>query len=229
MSNPNPDEIRDDIERTRAELGQDVDALADKVTPSKIAERQTRKMRRTLTSVKDRVMGVASDVGDSAHDAMEHAGEAVADAPQKVASTTRGNPIAVGLIAFGVGWLAASLIPASRAEQRAAEQAKDAAAPLLDEAKDVAAEAADHLREPAKEAVGAVKDRAAEAVETVRDEGETAASQVQSEARHTAEQYTGAGDQPSAPPTQTPTQTAVPPQTAAPTTPPSVPPTQTSI
>ena len=213
MSNQHPDEIRDDIERTRAELGQDVDALADKVTPSKIAERQTRKMRRTLTSVKDRVMGVASDVTDSAHDAMEHAGDAVADAPQKVASTTRGNPIAVGLIAFGVGWLAASLIPASKAEQRAAEQAKDAAAPLIDEAKDVAAEAADHLREPARDAVDAVKERAAEAVETVRDEGETAAAQVQSEAKHTAEQYAGNGNQPSAPPAQTsmPTQTTMPP------------------
>ena len=56
----NPDEIRADIERTRAELGQDVDALADKVTPSKIAERQTRKVRRALTSVKDRVMPFVS-------------------------------------------------------------------------------------------------------------------------------------------------------------------------
>ena len=139
-----------------------------------------------------------------------HAGDAIADAPQKVASTTRGNPIAVGLIAFGVGWLAASLIPASKAEQRAAQQAKDAAAPLLDEAKDVAAEAADHLREPAKDAVGAVKERAAEAVETVRDEGETAASQVQSEAKHTAEQYAGGGSQPCVPPTQTSTPPSAP-------------------
>ena len=156
----NPDDLRRDIERTRVELGQDVDALADKVTPSKIAERQTRKVRRAMTSVKDRVMGVASDVTDSTHDAIEHAGDALADAPQKVVSGTRGNPIAVGLIAFGVGWLAASLIPASNVERRAADQAKDAAAPLLDEVKDVAAETADHLREPAKNAVDAVKDRA---------------------------------------------------------------------
>ena len=31
-----PDEIRANIERTRSELGSDVDALADKVNPSKI-------------------------------------------------------------------------------------------------------------------------------------------------------------------------------------------------
>ena len=34
MSN-NPDEIRADIERTRQELGRDVDALAEKVNPTK--------------------------------------------------------------------------------------------------------------------------------------------------------------------------------------------------
>jgi len=185
----NPDDLRRDIERTRVELGQDVDALADKVTPSKIAERQTRKVRRAMTSVKDRVMGVASDVTESTHDAIEHAGDALADAPQKVVSGTRGNPIAVGLIAFGVGWLAASLIPASNVERRAADQAKDAAAPLLDEVKDVAAETADHLREPAKNAVDAVKDRATEAVDTVREEGAAAADDVQTEAKHAAENH----------------------------------------
>ena len=185
----NPDDLRRDIERTRVELGQDVDALADKVTPSKIAERQTRKVRRAMTSLKERVMGVASDVTESTHDAIEHAGDAIADAPQKLASGTRGNPIAVGLIAFGVGWLAASLIPASNVERRAADQAKDAAAPLLEEVKDVAAETADHLREPAKNAVDAVKERAEEAVDTVREETTAAAEDVQVEAKHAAENH----------------------------------------
>ena len=36
-----PDAIREDIERTRRELGQDVDALSDKVNPGKIAQRQS--------------------------------------------------------------------------------------------------------------------------------------------------------------------------------------------
>ena len=60
----NPEEIREDIERTRADLGQDVDALADKVSPNKIAERQGRKVRNAVTSLKDRVMGAASDATD---------------------------------------------------------------------------------------------------------------------------------------------------------------------
>ena len=197
MSNPDvvrsddPDVIRADIERTQRELGQDVDALADKVNPAKAAQRQTDKVRRAAGRLKDRVMGTASDVGHSTEDAVGHAGEAVADAPRKVASATQGNPVAVGLIAFGVGLLAASLIPASRVEQQAAEKVKDAAAPLVDEAKDVAKESADHLREPAKEAAEAVKDRAKEGVETGKEEGQDAASQVQADAKHAADRQMG--------------------------------------
>jgi gas vesicle protein len=182
-----PDEIRNDIERTRMELGQDVDALADKVTPSKIAERQTRKVKRAFSRVTDRVMGSASDAVDSAQDAVGNA----ADVPHKAARATEGNPIAAGLIAFGVGMLVSSLIPATRQEQRLAEQAKEAAAPILDEAKDVATEAADHLREPAREAAESVKERAAEAAETVKSEGADAASTVQSDAKHAADRQMG--------------------------------------
>ena len=40
-----PDVIRADIEATRSQLSGDVDALADKVTPSKIVHRETRKVQ----------------------------------------------------------------------------------------------------------------------------------------------------------------------------------------
>ena len=36
-----PEQIREDIERTRAELSSDVDALTDKVSPSQVVHRQT--------------------------------------------------------------------------------------------------------------------------------------------------------------------------------------------
>ena len=197
-----PDEIRTDIERTRQELGQDVDALADKVNPGKVAQRQTEKVRNAATRVKDRVMGTASDVKervtgtasdlvDSTQSAAGQAGGTVADAPRKVASATQGNPLAVGLIAFGVGLLAASLVPASKPEQQAAEKAKGAAAPLVDEVKGAAKESADHLKEPAKGAAEAVTERAKEGVETVKAEGTEKASQVQADAKHAADRHTG--------------------------------------
>ena len=58
-----PDEIRADIERTRHDLGRDVDALADEVSPSKIVDRQVDKVRGAFTSVRERVMGAADDAG----------------------------------------------------------------------------------------------------------------------------------------------------------------------
>jgi ElaB/YqjD/DUF883 family membrane-anchored ribosome-binding protein len=178
-----PNEIRNDIEYTRRELGQDVDALADKVTPSKIAQRQTDKVRNAFTGVKDRVMGRAEGMRDAAMGAADSAGDAVTDAPHRMAETTRGNPMAVGLIAFGVGWLASSLIPASRPERRAAEKVKEAAAPLAHELGDVAKEAADNLRQPAQEAVDSVKASATDAAETVKEEGKGAAQNLKSDAQ----------------------------------------------
>jgi gas vesicle protein len=179
----NPDEIRSDIERTRRELGRDVDALGDKVTPSHVMHRQADKVKHAFGSAKDRVMGVASD----AKDAMVDASDAVTDAPHTVARQTQGNPIAVGLIAFGVGWLAASMLPASRKEAELASSIKDSAQPLVEEAKEAAMAAADDLRQPAQDAAQAVKDTASEAMQNVKDEAQGAAGDISdraAEAKH---------------------------------------------
>ncbi len=133
MSN-NPDEIRANIEATRRDLGEDVDALADKVSPTKIAERQVDKVKDGLRSAREHLMGSVSDAQDSVS-------SAVAGTANKTERAIKGNPLAVGLIAVGIGWLAASLIPASDAEKRIASNVKDAAQPLIDDlattAKDV--------------------------------------------------------------------------------------------
>jgi hypothetical protein len=52
-----PDEIRREIERTQANLSFDVDALAEKVTPSKIVERRVGRARSAASRWKDKVMG----------------------------------------------------------------------------------------------------------------------------------------------------------------------------
>lgn len=190
MTTNDPDEIRADIERTRAELGYDVDVLADKVTPSKIVHRQTSKVRDWFARGKDRVMGVASDTYETGTTKLSEAGEAIADAPRTVARQTQGNPLAVGLIALGVGWLVSSLIPSSEKEKELATTVKEKAEPLTHEVTDTAKEVAEHLRGPAEESVQAVKDTAADAAEHVKEEGASAASDLQEHAKQ------GMGDQP---------------------------------
>jgi len=178
-----PDQIRSDIESTRRELGSDVDALADKVNPAKAAQRQTDKVKDVFRTARDRVMGTADDLrGDAAH----VTGEASA-AVQTAVSKAQGNPFAVGLIAFGVGLLAASLVPASRKERDLAESVTDAAQPLVDEAKDVARDAADNLKQPAQDAAEAVKDSATEAYEHVASEATDAVDDVKQQSQQSTE------------------------------------------
>jgi len=177
------DKIRADIERTRGELGSNVDALADKVTPSKIMHRQTDKVKGALGSVKDQVLGVASDARDSVRDAASSTGDGVSTASDKAVAKAQGNPVAVGLIAFGVGLLVSSLIPASDKEKELATSVKDAAQPLLSQASDAAKEVADNLKEPAQQAAAAVKDTATEGVDAVKAEASTAAENVKGSAQ----------------------------------------------
>lgn len=178
-----PDVIRRNIEQTRAELSQDVNALGDKVSPASIAKRQGDKVRDGVGKVRDAVMGAASDVKDSTSSTAGSVGDAVSSAPGTVKAKARGNPLAAGVIAFGVGLLVASLIPASEKEQQAAEAIKEKAQPLVEQATEAAKEVAGNLKEPAQEAVEQVKSTATDAAETVKEEGKSSVADVKDQAQ----------------------------------------------
>lgn len=178
-----PDEIRANIERTRTELGSDVDALADKVNPSKIVDRQVDRVRGAFGSVRERVMGAADDAGSSLSGAASNVG----DVKDRVVAKAQGSPLAVGLIAFGVGLVVASLIPASSKEKDLAATVKDQAQPLVDQVTDVAKEVGEHLKEPAQDAMTAVKESAQDSVAAVKDEAQTAAGDAKDQAQHARE------------------------------------------
>jgi len=181
-STRDPDEIRADIERTRAELSSDVDALGDKVSPGQVAHRQAEKVRSAASGLKDRVTGTVSDGAGSAGSAASSVGDATSSLPGNAMDRARGNPLAAGLIAFGAGWLVASLLPSTRREQDLAQTAKDQSGPLVGEVKNVAQDAAANLKAPAQDAVTAVKDKATDAASSVRDQGQSAAQDLKSQA-----------------------------------------------
>lgn len=185
-----PEAIRADIERTRAELGSDVDALADKVTPSKIVERQKSKVHGAVRGLRDRLMGVADDTGSAASDLAHRAGDVAhhaGDVAHHATDKAKGSPLAVGLVAFGAGLVLASLIPPTRAERDAAAKAKEKAEPLVEQVKDVAQEVVSDLKEPATEAATALKDRATEAVQHITDDSKESAASVGDRARDAGE------------------------------------------
>jgi ElaB/YqjD/DUF883 family membrane-anchored ribosome-binding protein len=182
MSN-DPEQIRREIERTRTELSDNVNALGDKVNPGSIAKRQVGRVRGAATSVKDAVMGGTSDAADTGQQVATTMGDAVSNAPNAVARKAQGSPIAAGLIAFGAGLLVSSLLPASRVEQQAAEKVKDTAQPMVDDLTDTAKEVAENLKEPAQQAIEEVKSTATDAAATVKDEATSAADDVKSQAQ----------------------------------------------
>jgi Protein of unknown function (DUF3618) len=196
----NPDVIRADIEATRARLGTNVDAVADKVTPSHIVQRQSDKVKGSVKDavfgVKEKVMGAADHAAGNVHSAtgsagsrvgdagsaLADAGSAIGDAPAQVKAKAQGNPLAAGLIAFGAGLLVSSLIPASQKEREAAEALKTAAEPLKSELTDAAKNVAEGLKEPAQAAMENVKATAADATEHVKSEGQGAVADVKDKA-----------------------------------------------
>ena len=185
----NPDVIRADIEATRARLGTNVDAVADKVTPSHIVQRQTDKVKENVRDavfgVTEKVMGAADHTAGNVHSAtgsagthLGDAGAAIGDAPAQLKSRTQGNPMAAGLIAFGAGLLVSSLIPASQKEREAADALKTAAEPLTTELTEAAKNVAEGLKEPAQASMENVKASAADATEHVKAEGQGAVTDV---------------------------------------------------
>ncbi|WP_309075803.1 DUF3618 domain-containing protein [Paenarthrobacter sp.] len=179
----NPDALRADIEETRRRLSTNVDAVADKVTPSHIVNRRVDKIKTAVFGASDDVQHRASDVAHQAQDAVSGAVSDIGDAPQAITRKAQGSPIAAGLIAFGAGLLVSALIPPSDKEREAAQALKEAAQPLTEELSHAAQEVAEHLREPAQDAMQNVKDTATEAAANVKDEGQTAAADVQDRAQ----------------------------------------------
>ncbi|RAN73261.1 hypothetical protein B5P43_31185 [Bacillus sp. SRB_336] len=178
-----PEEIRTQIDATRSRLGSDVDALADKVSPTSIAHRQTQKIRGSVGRVRDRIMGSADDAGGAVQETAQQAGEAVKDLPHSVVRRTQGNPLAAGLIAFGTGWLMSALVPASESEKQAAQKVKEEAQPFIEEAGEAAKAIAADMKQPAQDAVEHMKDTAQESVENVKAESADAADGVKDRAK----------------------------------------------
>ena len=220
-----PDEIRADIERTRAALSDDVDDLAESIKPKNMAERQVGKVKEAASNIKDRVMGSDDDdysgsavgtVGDKASSAKEAvadrayaATDAVADkaygakdtvsekasdarevvrqAPRRMRRKAQGNPLAAGMIAFGLGMLVSSLIPSTEKEREAVSQLQENLEPVKEKASEVARGIGEALKPAARDAAESVKTTAQEGVESVKQEGQSAAADVKDQAQASKE------------------------------------------
>ncbi len=194
-----PEELREEIERTRQDLSRDVDLINEKVSPQRIVQRRVDKTMTAVGSIRERVMGTASSgtsaIGDKASAAQSSVSDAVGavgGAPDAARRQAEGNPLAAGLVAFGAGMLIASLLPASQAEQNAAvalqDKASDLKEPLKEEMSQIANDLKDDMQAPAQAAVQSLRDTATDAVQTVQEQGKSSAQTVTSEAKDASQE-----------------------------------------
>src|SRR3546814_15663236 len=79
-------------------------------------------MSTRMSRMRERVMGAADDTTSALGERMESMADTVTSAPDMARSSTQGNPLAMGLVSFGVGLVAASLLPARRQERHLAQR-----------------------------------------------------------------------------------------------------------
>lgn len=160
-----PDEIRREIEDTRARMGETVDALGYKAdVKSRAKDSITEKKERvveSVTNVKDKVVGsiagTAGSVGDSISGAAGTANDTMPDAAQvrdrarRAAGVAQENPLGLAIGAVAAGFLAGMMIPASRVEN-------ERIGPIADQLKEKGQEAlqtgVDKAQQAAQSAIG---------------------------------------------------------------------------
>lgn len=182
-----PSQIRQEIEETRAEMGDTVDALAYK------ADVKTR-MKESISDKRDRLVeqirGTKGKVGEATPDA-----EPVKEGAREVVGVAQENPIGLALGGLAAGFLVGMLLPSSKIEDERvgpiADQVKETAAETAGEAVDrgrevatqVAGEAVEGAKEVGQQAMDTAKQAGQEQAEELKDSAKEGAQEVKEQAR----------------------------------------------
>jgi ElaB/YqjD/DUF883 family membrane-anchored ribosome-binding protein len=179
-----PSEIREEIEQTRDEMGETVEALGYKADVKTRAKENIAGKRDRL---KQRLRGTTSRVDEATPDANQ-----VKEGAKRAAGVAQENPIGLALGSLAVGFLAGMLVPSTRAEDEkigpmadeVKERLKETGQEALERGKEVAQDAAQSARETAQQS-------GQEQAEQLRDTAEEKARQAKEGAKQAAPRSTG--------------------------------------
>ncbi|HET8954106.1 MAG TPA: DUF3618 domain-containing protein [Solirubrobacterales bacterium] len=176
-----PSQIREEIEETRSEMGDTVDALAYKTdVKTRVKESISDKRERLV----EQVQGTSHKVGDATPD-----GQQVKEGARQVAGVAQENPIGLALGGLAAGFLAGMMLPSTRIEDEKvgplADQVKETAAETGHEALDRAGDVASQV---AEQAVEGAKEVGQEAVQTAKDAGRDQAAELKDSAAEGAQE-----------------------------------------
>jgi ElaB/YqjD/DUF883 family membrane-anchored ribosome-binding protein len=168
-----PDAIRQDIEQTRAEMSETVEAVGYKAdVPSRAkdavsdkVENMKSKVSDTATRAKEAVVGTASRAGDAVSDTTSRVGDAtpsggqVTQQAKRAAGLAQENPLGLAIGAAAVGFLAGLAAPSTRVED---ERLGPMADQVKDKVRETGQEALDRGRQVAQEVASSAADTAKE-------------------------------------------------------------------
>jgi len=163
-----PSEIREEIEQTRTDMGNTVEAIGYKTD---VKSRAKESVQSKVGGVRDRISGVKESTPSTGD---------VKEGAQKAVGVAESNPLGLGVAALAGGFLIGMLLPSTKVENeklgpmstQIKEQAKETASEAVDRGKQVAQEAASAAADTAKEQgqqhAQELKGSAQENVESVR-------------------------------------------------------------
>ena len=172
-----PDRIRREIEQTRADMGETVDALGYKTDVKARAKDSIQDKKESVmgvaSSAKERLVGAGQTVGDKTPDS-----DQVKHQAKRAKSVAQENPLGLAVGAIAVGFLAGMLIPSTRVEDEKMGAISD---DVIDRAKETGQEALERGKQVAQEA-------AQSAQETVKDSGQQHAEELKGSAQDHAQE-----------------------------------------
>ena len=181
-----PDAIREDIEQTRAEMSETVEAIGYKAdVPARAKDAVSDKVE----NVKSAVSGTATRAKEAVTGAADRAGAAtpsrgeVTQAGRQAVGLAKENPLGLAIGAAAIGFLAGLAVPSTRVED---ERLGPVADQVKDKVKETGQEAVDRGRQVAQEvattATDTAKEKAQEQGQQLADSAKQSAQDVRSEA-----------------------------------------------
>ena len=163
-----PDHIREDIEETRARMGETVEAIGYK------ADVKSR-VKDSIVDKKDAVVGSADSLVSRVSGVVPDR-QQVKTGAQKV-GVSKQNPLGLAIAGAAAGFVAGTLLPSTDVEDerlgevsdQVGEKAREAGQEALDRTKDVAREAVDNAKQTVQDKSG---DEAQEMASSLRDKAQ---------------------------------------------------------
>jgi hypothetical protein len=147
--------IREDIEQTRAEMGDTVEAIGYKTD---VKSRAKESVQEKIGGVRERITGV-KDSAPSTGDMKEGA--------QKAVGLAESNPLGLAIAALAGGFLIGMLLPSTSVEN---EKLGPMSTQLKEQAKETASEAVEHGKQVAQDVASSAADTAKESTQQHADQ-----------------------------------------------------------